>query len=46
MNFDNYGLTMQIKVPRLNIEGVYTMKGRIIVLPIAGQGDGWLQPGE
>jgi len=45
VNFQNYGFTTQLKIPRLTIEGVYTVKGRVLVLPLAGHGVAWLEPG-
>ncbi|XP_021930047.1 protein takeout-like isoform X2 [Zootermopsis nevadensis] len=44
VNFETYAFSTQMKIPRLRIDAVYTLKGRILVLPIVGHGDAWLEP--
>jgi hypothetical protein len=46
VNFENYAFTTQLKIPKLRIEGLYSVNGRILVLPLTGHGDAWLEPGE
>jgi hypothetical protein len=46
VNLENYGFTTQLRIPKLRIEGLYTVHGRILVLPLTGRGDAWLEPGE
>ncbi|XP_069682372.1 circadian clock-controlled protein daywake-like isoform X2 [Periplaneta americana] len=44
VNFETYGFTTELQIPRLRIEGVYTLNGKILVLPLTGHGDAWLEP--
>ncbi|PNF31865.1 hypothetical protein B7P43_G07913 [Cryptotermes secundus] len=44
VNLEDYGFTTRLKIPKLRIEGLYTVNGRILVLPLTGHGDAWLEP--
>lgn len=33
-----------IVLPKIRIEGIYSMKGRILILPLNGRGKCWLEP--
>ncbi|NEU35515.1 JHBP domain-containing protein, partial [bacterium LRH843] len=40
---EKYSLDLYITVPNYNIEGLYKAKGKIIVLPIQGEGDSYFK---
>ena len=46
VDFQSYGFTTNLKIPKLKIEGNYTLKGRILLLPLQGRGKAVLEPGE
>ncbi|PSN37326.1 hypothetical protein C0J52_20877, partial [Blattella germanica] len=44
VDFNTYGFTTQMMIPKLTIEGNYTLNGRVLVLPIQGKGDAHFEP--
>lgn len=42
---DKLNLVTNLYIPELRAEGRFKVKGRILLLPIEGNGDGWLEPG-
>lgn len=46
MSKDDFSWVTNINLPKIRIEGIYTMKGRILILPLNGRGKCWLEPSE
>lgn len=40
----DYSWVTNLNLPKIRIEGIYTMKGRILILPLNGRGKCWLEP--
>lgn len=41
---NDYSWVTNLNLPKIRIEGIYTMKGRILILPLNGRGKCWLEP--
>ncbi|XP_063223852.1 circadian clock-controlled protein daywake-like [Bacillus rossius redtenbacheri] len=44
VDFKTYSFATEMQVPDLRVEGNYTLKGRVLLLPLVGRGDAWFEP--
>lgn len=44
MSSTNYGFTTTLFVPKIRFEADYSMEGRILLVPVNGQGHCWFEP--
>nr|CAD7406854.1 unnamed protein product [Timema cristinae] len=44
VDYRTFSFTTEMTVPKMRVEGNYTLQGKILLLPLVGKGDAWFEP--
>nr|CAD7446978.1 unnamed protein product [Timema bartmani] len=44
VDYRTFSFTTEMTVPKMRVEGNYTLQGKILLLPLVGKGNAWFEP--